>query len=206
MKNQDIITDATHMTKVDFKTYGLNLLTGCASTNSNFTFPGTIYTLYVSRYNAWVLKNSEGEVTGDHVIIQTADDNLLLAKASYSLVATSVNSQSSHDLIKLKSSGGILTSEGGALGVLPKALIKSVTSSVVEEATISIETYDKSVGTMVYWTDLTASTPQQNEFFAQKHIIHLDGLISGHQYEIIVAHKGSVRKVILSNPVKIYIQ
>ena len=58
---------------------------------------------------------------------------------------------------------------------------------------------------MVYWTDLTTGISDK-DFFAQKHIIVLDGLISGHQYEITVAHKGAVRQVRKSNPVKVYVQ
>jgi hypothetical protein len=206
MKKPNILTDPSTWNKKEFNSYGTNLLLGCASSNTNFTFIGSTYSLYKTRFNKWVSTNSEGEVSGNKKLIQIADDNLELAKASYKLVAKSVNSQSANNLIKLKSSGGVLNSEGTALGVLPQGYIKKITTSIVGEATITLKTFKKSIGTIVYWRDLTADTIMEHEFFAQKHIIHLDGLISGHRYEIWIAYKGSVRKVIKSQSVKIYIQ
>ncbi len=206
MNTLDILTDASTWNKEELKTNGLNLINGSNPTdNTNFTFSGTTYTLLVSRYNTWVSLNSAGEISGDHVKIQLADDAQILVIASYKSVADQVNTQAAHDRAKLLSSGGILTEEGTPLGVLPQAVISKITSSIPGQAEINIITYEKSIGTMVYWKDLTDRT-EDKDFFAQKHIITLDGLISGHQYEITVAHKGTVRQVILSNPVKIYVQ
>lgn len=206
MGDQNILTDATGFSKDELKTNAQNLVTGCVATNTNFTFSDGSYDLLVTRNGDWVDKNSKGEVSGDHVLIQKANDAEILLIASYKDITEQVNKQANHDLVKLKSSGGILTDEGGPLGVLKQAVIVSVTSTIAEEILITLLTYEQSVGTMVYWRDLTANTPQDKDFFAQKKNIILDGLISGHQYEIIVAHKGVVRKVITSNPVKVSVQ
>ena len=202
----DILTDVDGYSKPDFNTAGQNLVTGCAVTNTNFAFTGTTYPDYKSSFLNWVGLNSTAEVSGDHIDVDKADNAEILAKANYKIIAKQVNLQAAHDRTKLLSSGGILTSDGGALGILPQAVIKKITSEIAEEIRIEVITFDKSVGTIVTWKDLTANTPLEHEFFAQKHIIILDGLISGHQYEITAAHKGTVRKVLFSNPVKIYIQ
>ena len=206
MKQPDILTDATDWSKDDFKTNGQNLVTGCGPANTNFTFTGTTYNDLKVNFNAWVTRNSEGEVSGDHVIIDEADNMEITAKGNYKIIAKQVNTQAAHDRGKLLSSGGVLVEDGGALGVLKQAVIVSVKSENAEEIEITLLTYDKSVGTIITWKDLTAGTVMEHEFFAQKHIIVLDGLISGHQYEITVAYKGTVRQVRKSNPVKVYAQ
>ena len=206
MKKPNILTDASTWNKKDFIKNGGNLALGCAPSNTHFTFTGTVFTLFVSQFNTWVSTNSKGKVTGNRELIEIADGNLLLAKASYRTLTKEVNKQAAHNLEKLKSSGGVLTSDGSALGILKRALIKKITAINEGEAIIKIRTLKQSVGTIVMWKDLTANTIMEHEFFAQKHIIILDGLISGHQYEISVAHKGSVRKVIFSHPVKVTIQ
>ena len=206
MKKPNILTGPSTWNKDDFKKNGQNLLLGCAPANTFFTFTGTTYTLYLSRFNLWVSTNSTGEVSGNRELIQKAADNLILAKESYKTLAKEVNKQAANDLTKLKSSGGVLTDYNGVLGVLKKALIKKITSENKGEAKITLISFKQSIGTIVKWRDLTADTIIEHEFFAQKHIILLDGLISGHLYEIWAAHKGSVRKIILSDSVKIYIQ
>jgi len=202
----DILTDATNWNKDDFKTNGQNLVTGCVPANTNFTFSGTTYNDLKVSFNAWVARNSEGEVSGDHIIIDDADNMEITAKANYKIIAKQVNTQAAHDKGKLLSSGGVMVSDGASLGVLKQAVITDVSSNIAGEAVITILTFDKSVGTIITWTDLTAGTVMEHEFFAQKHLITLDGLISGHQYEITAAHKGTVRKVVPSNPVKVYIK
>ena len=207
MTKLDIITDVTNESKADFQTAGQNLVTGCAVTNTNFTFTGTTYADFKTSFETWVRLNSEGEISGDHIIIDNADNAEITAKANYKIIANQVNLQANHDRAKLLSSGGILTSEGGALGVLPQAVIKKVSSENPEEIRIELITFDKSVGTIVTWKDLTVSDSiMEHEFFAQKHIITFDGFISGHQYEITAGHKGTVRKVLFSNSVKVFIQ
>ena len=201
MKEQNIITDVSKMTKDELIGVALNLDTGCTA-NVNFTFTGTTFSLFQSRRSNYVTLNSAGIVSGDHMKIQAADDAHDLLVLFYGIVAEQVNVQAVHNLLKLKSSGGILTEEGDALGVLPKAVIEGSESKVSEEILITITTYEKAIGTMVYWKDLTAGTPMESDFFAQKRFIHLDGLIKDHHYEIWVAHKGSVRKVILSESTK----
>ena len=206
MNNQNIITDATGFTKAELQTNGKNLVTGCNPGNPNFTFSGTSYALLQSRYDEWSKVNSAAEVSGDHVEVQQALDLQILLESSYKDIAGQVNVQAIHDLAKLKSSGGILTSDGGTLGVLKQAVIVSITATSPGEVLITLITYDQSIGTIITWKDLTAGTTMEHEFFAQKKNITLDGLISGHQYEITAAHKGSVRKVIQSNPVKVFVQ
>ncbi len=202
----DILTDATNWSKPDFNTHGLNLKTGCVATNTNFTFTGTTYADYKGSFDDWVTKNSTAEISGDHEEIQLANNAEILAKANYKIIANQVNLQANHDRVKLLSSGGVLTTDAGKLGVLKQAVITGITSTIAGEINIEILTYDKATGTIITWKDLTAGTVMEHEFFAQKHIILLDALISGHQYEITAAHKGTVRKVIFSNPVKIYVQ
>jgi len=205
MNQPDIITDATNWNKDDFKTNGQNLVTGCAPANPNFAFSGTTYNDFKTSFNDWVTRNSEGEISGDHSIIDDADNKEITAKANYKIIAKQVNTQAAHDKGKLLSSGGVLVEDGGALGVLKQAVIVSAKSNNSGEIDVTLLTYDKSVGTILTWTDLTAGTVMEHEFFAQKHIITLDGLISGHQYEITAAHKGTVRKVIPSNSVKVFV-
>ena len=204
--NQNILTDASGWKKPDLKTNAQNLVTGCGPSNTNFTFDGTSYPDFSNRNSKWVAKDSEADVSGDHVLVQEAKDLGILVVASYKEIAEQVNSQSAHDLAKLKSSGGILTSEGGSLGVLKQAVITGITSTIAGEIVISLIAYEASVGTIITWKDLTAGTAMEHEFFAQKKNILLDGLISTHQYEITAAHKGVVRKVVPSNPVKITVQ
>lgn len=205
MNNQDILTDATDWNKADWNTNGLNLVNGCVPENTNFTFTGATYDDFATDFADWVKKNSKAERTGDHQDVQLAENAEIRSKGGYKIVAKQVNVQSAHDLVKLKSSGGVLTAEKAAHGILKQAVIVSVVSTIANEILITLITLDISIGTMVFWTDLTAGTPQEKDFFAQKKNIVLDGLISGHQYEIIVAHKGVVRKIITSNPVKVWV-
>ena len=205
MEQLNILTDASNWNKEELTRYGQNLITGCGPTNTNFTFSGTTYTLLTSRYPSWISLNSEGEISGDHIKIQEAEDARILVVASYKAVADQVNTQAAGNRAKLLSSGGILTEEPTALGVLPQAVIVKISCIIPGEINIELVTYEKSIGTMVYWKDLSTGISDK-DFFAQKHIILLNGLISGHQYEITVAHKGSVRQVITSVPVKIYVQ
>jgi len=202
MKNQDIIEDVSELSIPKVILAANNLSTGCGAVGSPFTFSGTTFSYFQGKATDYPILYSAGQTSGDHVKIQLAEDCRLLLVIAYGVVAAQVNVQAVHDLVKLKSSGGILTEVGGPLGILPQTVIFDTTSTIPEEILIEVVTYDKSIGTMVYWTDLTAGTPQQSEFFAQKHFIHLDGLIIDHQYELQVAHKGSVRKVILSAPRK----
>ena len=206
MTQPDILTDASDWNKDDFKTNGLNLKTGCAVTNTNFTFTGATYTDFVTSYDSWVTKNSEAEISHDTIEISEAENLEILAKANYKIISKQVNTQANHDILKLKSSGGVLVSEGGKLGILKQAVIVGITATIPGEISIELIIYDKSAGTVITWRDLTANTVMEHEFFAQKHFIVLDELISGHQYEITAAHKGTVRKVIFSNPVKVYVQ
>ena len=206
MNQQNIITDATSFTKPELQTNAQNLVTGCAPSNTNFTFSGTSYGDLSNRTGKWISTNSAAEVSGDHVQVQEAKDLSILVEASYKEIAEQVNTQSNHNLAMLKSSGGILTSEGGTLGVLKQAVITGITSTIAGEVVISLITMEQSVGTIISWKDLTAGTAMEHEFFAQKKNILLDGLISTHQYEITAAHKGVVRKVVPSNPVKITVQ
>ncbi len=205
MTQLDIATDASGWNKDDLKRNAQNLVTGCVPTNTNFTFSGTSYTLLTSRFGTWVTKNSAAEISGDHIKVQEAEDARILLVESYRDIASQVNVQAAHDKSKLLSSGGVLTADASPLGVLPQAVIAKVVSTIPGEASITIITFEKSIGTMVYWKDLTTGISDK-DFFAQKHIILVDGLVSGHQYEFTVAHKGSVRQVIQSVPYKVYIQ
>ena len=202
MKNQNIIEDISGLTIPEIIEAARNLSNGCGAVGSPFTFTGTTFTYFQGKATDYPGLYSDGQISGDHVKIQLAEDCRLLLIIAYGVVAAQVNIQAAHDLVKLKGSGGILTELGGPLGILKQAVILGTTSTVPDEIIIELDTLEKSVGTMVYWTDLTAGTPQQSEFFAQKHFIHLDGLIIDHQYELQVAHKGTVRKVILSAPQK----
>ena len=206
MKRNDILTDASTWTKEDFDKHGRSLVAGCASTNPNFNFSGTSYTDYKTSFENWVDLNTKAEISGDKVKIEKAGKEENAAKANYKIIAKQVNVQAGHNKAKLQSSGGVLIADGAKLGILKQAVIKKITSKVVNQIEIVIFTYSKSVGTVICWKDLTAGTPAEYEFFAQKHIIILDELISGHQYEIMVAHKGSVRKVLYSHSVKIWVQ
>ena len=206
MNQQNILTDATGFTKPELQTNSLNLITGCNPGNPNFTFSGTSYPLFQSRHDEWVKVNSAAEVSGDHVQVQQALDLQVLLESSYKDIAGQVNVQANHNLAMLKSSGGVLTSDGGSLGVLKQAVITGVTSTIAGEIVIGLIAYEASTGTIITWRDLTANTAMEHEFFAQKKNILLDGLISTHQYEITAAHKGVVRKVVPSNPVKITVQ
>ncbi len=201
MKNFNIIEDISHFKIAEIMDATRNLSQGCA-TGGVFTFTGSTFTNFQGKTTDYPIKYSDGQISGDHVKVQLAEDIRILLIVGYGVVAAQVNAQAVHDLVKLKGSGGILTEEGSALGILPKAVIYGMEAKIPAEITIELVTYDKSIGTMVFWKDLTAGTPQESEFFAQKHFIHLDALIPDHQYEITVAHKGSVRKIILSEPQK----
>jgi len=207
MKNLDIHIDSTHWDKGDMVLRGLNLKTGCGPLNLNFFFTGTTKGTYDTRYDNWVKLNSAAEISGATQDILDAEDARILLDISYAIIANQVNLQAAHDKSKLVSSGGILTSDNVSLGILPQATLKGATSTVAEEIIVNLVTLNVAIGTIVRLQDLTDTTaPVVDEFFAQKHLIYIDGLISGHRYRVWVAHKGSVRKVIFSAPREVSVQ
>ncbi len=195
---QNIIIDITKLSLSERLNAASNLDEGCTG-NTNFGFAGTTFTDFHSRRTSYVTKEAKAKRTGDHNDIQIANDAGDLMDLSYKLVAEQVNFQAGHDVIKLRSSGGILTSEGATVGVLPKAVINDTDSKIPNEIIITVVTNEHALGTQVFWRDKTANGLWEHEFFAQLHTIHLTLLVSGHDYEIMVAHKGTVRQVIQSD-------
>ncbi len=186
-----------------------SMMVKCAG-NPNFVFKVTTpghtslmdCTVAVGNWHGAVIDAS----TGDPEKIARAVEMRGIMEPLLSGVAQEVNTEAKHDKAKLISSGGELTSEGGAIGIFAKPVVKDISAGPASGTLAStLVTESKALGTMVRLTNLT--TKITKEFFTtQKHIIIVSDLTIGVEYEQSFAFVGTNATLNYSDPIGRYPQ
>ena len=161
--------------------------------NGNFVFSGTSLGDFTGAQNTWFLSVVAAS-TGDPQLIATAHKNRGIMEPFMTAVAEQVNTQANHDKTKLISSGGELTSVGGAIGIFKQPIIKSLTDGPVKGSLmvtlIKDPTDGFALGVMVVLTDLKTNETK-TWFTTMKHIIVIPNLVSGDEYAVSFAWVGT---------------
>jgi len=197
MKAQNIISYFGGLTIADLLLLSGKMNAQCLP-NTNFTFSGTTFTDFRTAQGDYSNALFHG--------LDTAPSLRIAMLPLMSVVAVQVNVQAAHDVLKLKSSGGDLTSVGGTIGIFDKVVINSIVAGEVTGTLVAnLETEEKALGTLVYLVNLK-TLEAKSWFTSEKHIITVSSLAPGTEYSLAFAWVGTDSTLNPSDPLPRYPQ
>ncbi len=190
-------------TIADLKEESTSVATKSAD-NPNFTFLATTFTDFVAKQGEWIAELLLAE-SGNSEKIAAANELRLEMEPLMEVVCKQVNVQANHVKSKLISSGGSLTSVGGAIGMFLAPIVKSIVMGpVTGTLLVNLVTERRSMGTMVHLIDV-ATGESKTFFMSDKHLLLISNLTRGKEYSLSFAWLGTNSTLVYSEPISRFV-